>query len=243
MKFADERHRIDAFVFDFDGTLARLNIDFCLMKSEVQRLMADFGIPLDGLADLPVLEMIDGAAARTALSRPAEAALFLARAHDRITAVELAAAAEGALLEGTKALLAELHRRSIATGIVTRNCRAAVLTVFPDIERCCQIFLAREDTAHVKPHPEHLLAALRALAIAPGRAAMVGDHPIDILLGRQAGTFTVGVLTGHSGREALLAADADLIIDKASDITVYLNSSPDPGAARPDHSFLDRKQP
>jgi phosphoglycolate phosphatase len=233
---------VRALVFDFDGTLARLNIDFGLMRSEVRRLMARFDIPPDGLANLHVLEMIDAAGALLAPSRPAEAEDFLARAQGLVVAIELAAAAEGELLEGTKPLLCELSRRSIGAGIVTRNCRAAVLSVFPDIDRYCRVFLPREDTAHVKPHPEHLLAALRVLSARPGQAAMVGDHPMDILLGRQAGAFTIGVLTGHSGREALHGAGADLIVDKAFDIISHIDSPPCPGAARAAHSSLDSKR-
>jgi phosphoglycolate phosphatase len=132
--------------------------------------------------------------------------------------MEIEAANEGALLDGTRMLLAELASWSIRTGVVTRNCRMAVLKVFPDIAHHCQVFLAREDTEHIKPHPEHLLSALRALGVVPAEAIMVGDHPLDILLGRETGTFTIGVLTGHSGREDLRSANADLIIDKAIDI-------------------------
>jgi len=212
---------IRAFVFDFDGTLARLNIDFHLMKSKVQNLMADFHVPLDGITNLHVLEMIDAAGAFLSRLRPALASSFLSQAHDLVTAIEFQAAEEGALLDGTRPLLAELAERSIGTGIVTRNCRVAVLKVFPEIDRCCQVFLAREDTAHVKPHPEHLRSALRTLDVPPMESAMVGDHPIDILLGHQTGTFTIGVLTGHAGREDLLRAGADLIIDKAVDIIYY----------------------
>jgi phosphoglycolate phosphatase len=214
----NEFSSIRAFVFDFDGTLARLNIDFHLMRSAVQNLMGDFDIPLDGIANLHILEMIDAAGACLAELCAPEASVFVARAHDLITEIEIQAAEEGELLDGTRALLAELLKRSIRTGIVTRNCRTAVLKVFPEIDCYCQVFLARNDTTHVKPHPEHLRSALRALDVLPSQAAMVGDHPIDILLGRRTGTFTIGVLTGHSGREALCMANADLIIDKASDI-------------------------
>jgi phosphoglycolate phosphatase len=234
--------RIRAFVFDFDGTLARLNIDFGLMRSAVQTLMTDFQIPLDGISHLHILEMVDAGTALIKESRPEKASVFFSRANDVITGMEMKAASEGALMEGTRVLLTELGKRSIQTGIVTRNCRMAVLKVFPDIDRYCQMFLAREDTTHVKPHPEHLLSALRALGVPPEHAVMVGDHPIDILLGRQAGAFTVGVLTGHSGRDALSTADADLIIDKASDIIYLIGCSPLPGKHRQDDSFLDRKQ-
>lgn len=209
---------IKAVVFDFDGTLARLNINFPVMRSSIRKLMTDFQIPVGEFTDLHILEMIDAGGDYLNELRPADAAVFRSRAHELVTRMEIEAADEGALLDGTRTLLAELVGRSIRTGVVTRNCRIAVLKVFPDIAHHCQAFLAREDTEHVKPHPEHLRSALRALGVVPAEAIMVGDHPLDILLGRVTGTCTIGVLTGHSGREDLCSANADLIIDKAIDI-------------------------
>ncbi|TSA47660.1 MAG: HAD family hydrolase [Deltaproteobacteria bacterium] len=214
---------IKAIVFDFDGTLARLNIDFSVMRSSIRKLMTDFQIPVGEFTDLHILEMINAGGAYLHELRPADAAVFRSRAHELVTRMEVEAADEGALLDGTRMLLAELGCRSIRTGVVTRNCRIAVLTVFPDIAQHCQVILTREDTEHVKPHPEHLRSALRALGVVPAEAIMVGDHPLDILLGKETGTFTVGVLTGHSGREDLRSANADLIVDEAIDIiNIYL---------------------
>lgn len=209
---------IKAVVFDFDGTLARLNIDFGAMRSSIRSLMAEYRIPETTAMDFHILEMVDAGVESLQEFRPADAAIFRSRAHERITEMEVDAAGRGALLDGTRRLLAELAAHSIRTGVVTRNCRIAVLRVFPDIDHHCQAFLTRDDTDRVKPHPDHLRQALRSLGVVPAGALMVGDHPLDILLGRETGTGTVGVLTGHSGREELLSAHADLVIDKATDI-------------------------
>lgn len=209
---------IKAVVFDFDGTLARLNIDFSAMRSSIRDLMTNFQIPEDGIANLHILEMIDAGCDYLHGLHPADAVVFRSRAHELVIRMELEAAEESALLDGTRMLLDELAGRSIRTGVVTRNCRIAVLKVFPDIARHCQAVLTREDTEHVKPHPDHLRSALRALGVVPAETIMVGDHPLDILLGRETGTYTVGVLTGHSGREDLRSAHADLIVDNALNI-------------------------
>jgi phosphoglycolate phosphatase len=209
---------IQAIVFDFDGTLARLNIDFTVMRSSIRSLMGEYRIPEAAAMDLHILEMIDAGGEYLKEFRPADAGIFRSRAHDLITGMEVEAAGQGALLDGTITLLTGLAARSIRTGVVTRNCRIAVLRVFPDIALYCQAFLARDDTVRVKPHPDHLRLALRTLGVVPSAAVMVGDHPLDILLGRETGTYTIGVLTGHSGREELRSAHADLIIDKANDI-------------------------
>lgn len=213
---------VRAVVFDFDGTLARLNIDFSLMRTAIRSLMSDYGIPETVASDLHILEMVDAAEACLRECRPDDAQPFRIRAYERITGMEIEAAGQGALLDGTRALLADLAGRSIRTGVVTRNCRIAVLKVFPDIAHYCRAFLSRDDTERIKPHPDHLRSALRALGVLPADSVMVGDHPLDILLGKETGTYTIGVLTGHSGREELHAAHADMVIDKASDIIKLL---------------------
>ncbi|MHB9098684.1 MAG: HAD family hydrolase [Syntrophales bacterium] len=203
-------------MFDFDGTLARLNIDFTAMRSDVLELISRHRIPAEGIGKFHVLEMIDAAGTLLAADRPEDALPFRRAAHALIAAREIKAAEQGELFDTTKMLLIELRRRSIRTGIVTRNCRAALLRLFPDLNRYCQTVLTREDPFRVKPHPDHLIAALNALNAAPADAAMVGDHPLDMQIGREAGTAAIGVLTGNSTREELLLARADLIIPHAA---------------------------
>ncbi|MDA8124503.1 MAG: HAD family hydrolase [Deltaproteobacteria bacterium] len=207
-----------ACVFDFDGTLAELNIDFAAMRASILELMTAYRIPPLDLPNLPVLELIAGAAETLAGHDRPRVPAFLQEARAKIEAIELQAAREGALFPESRLLLAELRRRAIDTAVVTRNCRAALLQVFPDLACCCKAVITRDDVGRVKPHPDHLLAALELIGAAPADTAMVGDHPIDIHLGRKVGAFTIGVLTGHSRREDFLAARADLVLDKAAQI-------------------------
>jgi phosphoglycolate phosphatase len=207
-----------AFVFDFDGTLARQNIDFGVMRSEVHALMSRFDIPSQPFSHLHVLEMIDAATLCLSECRPREASIFFDTARAKVTQMEIAAAEGGALFDHTRGLLGELQSRFIRTGIITRNCRRAVLKVFPDIDRYCQVLLTRNDISRVKPHPGHLSTALKLLDVDPTEAVMVGDHPMDIQLGREVGTYTIGVLTGHSSGELLRQAKAEAVIANISDI-------------------------
>ena len=207
-----------AFVFDFDGTLARLNIDFGDMRAKILALISAFDIPREPFAHLHVLEMIDAATLCLSERSPREASLFFAAAHAQVMQIELAAADDGALFDHTRGLLDDLGQRSIKTAVITRNCRRAVLKVFPDIDHYCPVLLTRNDIDRVKPHRGHLTTALQLLDVPPAEAAMVGDHPMDIQLGREAGTYTIGVLTGHSTRELLLQAKADVIVNNISDI-------------------------
>jgi phosphoglycolate phosphatase len=47
---------------------------------------------------------------------------------------------------------------------------------------------------------------------------MVGDHPMDIKIGKEVGSFTIGVLSGYSSSNVLLKAGADIIIATAAGI-------------------------
>jgi len=206
--------RFDAIIFDFDGTLATLTIDFALMRRKVlalaEALLPEDAFPLDPTFDaLPVLELLERL---TILAPSGEDALELAsRARLAITAQELDSAREGQLFAFTRPMLSRLVELRLATGVITRNCTAAVKTVFPDVERACGVLLAREDVPRVKPDPAHLLAALARLGATPERTLMVGDHPMDIETARRAGCSAAAVASGHTAAETLAAHSPDFL--------------------------------
>ncbi|ABC77104.1 HAD family hydrolase [Syntrophus aciditrophicus] len=210
--------KFKAFVFDFDGTLAELNLDFTFMKESLIVLSRQYGIDGEDLNDLLILELIETVRNRIFRDDPTKASDFYNTAHFRIRAIELEAARRGALLSGTLLLLTTLKKRGNAIGIITRNCRAALKNVFPQIEDYCDVLLSRDQTIHVKPHPDHLIRTLSILGASPEQTVMVGDHPLDIQLGREVGTYTIGVLTGHTRAEALFASGADLVLNRAVEI-------------------------
>jgi phosphoglycolate phosphatase len=213
---------IHAIIFDFDGTLAKLNIDFPLMRQAVLDLIGAYAVPLNGLNNLYVLEMIKAAQKLISEMHPSKEKNFVEQAIRLITKIETEAAKKGELIGGTREMLAALKKSEIKVGVVTRNCREAVTTVFPDIFDYCNSIITREMTRNVKPHPEHLLLALQSLGVVPESSCMVGDHPMDIKIGKHAGSLTIGVLTGYSTSDELTKAGADIIIDKAADIIAVL---------------------
>ncbi|HOI73854.1 MAG TPA: HAD family hydrolase [Syntrophales bacterium] len=212
----------DAAVFDFDGTLAVLNIDFPAMRGAVRKLAADAGIPPEVLDGLFVLETIEAGRAWLTGKSPDHALSFQREAMSLVTAIEIQAARYGSLIAGVRELLEGMKKREIRRAIITRNCGAAVTLIFPDIADCCDVFLPRDGTERVKPDPGHVLESLSRMGIAPARAVVVGDHPMDIRTGREAGTRTVGVLTGSGKREELLRAGANVIVPSAPDLLQLL---------------------
>jgi phosphoglycolate phosphatase len=212
-------HRIDTVIFDFDGTFAKLNIDFERMRSVIRELIARYGIDPGTLCETFVLELIDEAAGRLCGNDPQR---FKAEAFGILEDIEVRAAREGELFAETRRLLSTLNERCIRAGIITRNCARAVRTVFPDIDAHCCVVVCREDVTRVKPHPEQITQALSRLGGQAGASVMIGDHPIDIATGHNAGTATAGVLTGRFQKEDFLRAGADAVFPQAPDILQLL---------------------
>ncbi|MDQ5987768.1 MAG: phosphoglycolate phosphatase [Syntrophus sp. SKADARSKE-3] len=214
--------KLEAIIFDFDGTMAILNIDFAYMRARVMEHLYSYDIESHGIEHLYILELIIKARDLLAERHPGTEARYYDEAMHLIQTIEMDAAREGRLIESTEAMLQTLRGRGIKTGVVTRNCREALECVFPGVYKATDVVLSRDHIERVKPDKEHLLHALRSLGAHAGCAAMVGDHPMDMILARSVGTKAIGVLTGSSGKDALISSGADMVFEKAADLMPYL---------------------
>jgi phosphoglycolate phosphatase len=212
----------DAILFDYDGTLAILNLDFAAMRRHLHMFTVAQGISPQELDGLDILEMLAWATAWLRQHAPEQADRYTRDAEQLIQAMEVEAARSSGLLPGVPELLAALRHEQIGVGIVTRNCDAAVRVTFPHIDTYCQAFIPRNRVARVKPHPAHLQAALDCLKTTPARALMVGDGAMDIQAGKALGMFSIGVLSGNSSHAKLLAHGADLVLASAADLLQYI---------------------
>jgi phosphoglycolate phosphatase len=216
---------IRAFVFDFDGTLAIPNIDFSLMRRQVDAIATRYEIDPGLFKHLYILEMIETVRAQLDRTTTPCGEGFYREAHDSILALEIDCARRGGLLPGALEVLQGLRQQRFKIGVVTRNSASAVRTICSIIDTLCDVFLPRETVRFVKPHPEHLLRALERLQVPAQQAVMVGDGPIDITAGKALGLKTIAVLTGGGRREALLASEPDLILDSVADLLPRLAAS------------------
>ncbi len=214
-----KNHLMKAMVFDFDGTLAVLTIDFGLMRRRVLEWMKAYGIGEERIHEKYLLEIIEEVRhLMVEEKRAKEAETFFDGAHHILKEVELEAAAGGKLIPGSKGVLLSLREKGVKVGIVTRNCEDAVRRVFPDMDAYCDVFVSRDGVRKVKPHPDHLTSVMKALRVSGAEAVMVGDHVLDILAGKKVGMKTVGVLTGYIKREEFEKAGADYILSSVSEI-------------------------
>jgi phosphoglycolate phosphatase len=215
---------IKAVVFDFDGTLAVLNIDFSGMREQVFELMTKYGVNEEKIVERYLLEIIDEVAQILNQENTSAAETFYQEAHQILHEVEVRAAEDGKLLPGVEEALKSLRGKGFKVGIVTRNCEEAIRKVVPDIEAFCDVFVPRDLIKKVKPHPQQLMSVLKALHVTGGETVMVGDHTIDIQAGKRVGMKTVGVLTGRVKKEEFEKAGADYVLKDASEICSLLLS-------------------
>jgi len=207
---------LDALIFDFDGTLAELNIDFDELRQRVHLLARRRGYAGQWPAGY-LLEEVEALAGKLGGD-------FVQEAHRVIQEAEVEAARAGRLFPYTRRMLAGAKALGYGLAVISRNCGAAIRTVFPEVDRDGLVFLPRETVTRPKPHPDHILAACLALRANPRACAVVGDHPVDVAGALAAGCLAVGVASGRMSAEDLRRAGAALVLPDASGLLAALKA-------------------
>jgi phosphoglycolate phosphatase len=214
---------IKGVVFDFDGTLTELTLDFTDMRRELEKHILKYVSPeiLAELGGLFMLEMIYAVQKHLGQRGPA----FRDEAYALLREIEVEAADGKGVYPYTREVLRSLREMGMKVGVMTRNCEGAVRKVFPDIDEYADTMVTREDVPVVKPDPSHPRAVLNRLGVAPSEAFLVGDHPTDVAAGLAAGARTVGVLSGRTSKAELEEAGADYVVDDIRDIPLIIRET------------------
>jgi len=105
-------------------------------------------------------------------------------------------------IEGVDEVLEFLDRKGLKKAVVTNTFRKQAIEVLKSVglaERF-DVILCGDDVREGKPEPEIVLKACSSLGVGPEHAIMVGDTQNDIIAGRKAGCFTVGINTDADKR-------------------------------------------
>lgn len=187
---------IRAVVFDFDGTLYHLPIDFAAFRREV-------GLTDDTKVGTALQDWVDaGDEERLAV----------------VTRYERESVPAGGFTPGAReALLAlrETHR----VAVLTRNSRHSVTDALGDLADGLHI-VGREDVKRLKPDPEGLHTALGLLGARREEAAMVGDTFHDVEAAKAAGLRSIVM---RNPKLAYAPKGADSYID---DLTELVEATP-----------------
>jgi phosphoglycolate phosphatase len=162
----------DAVVYDLDGTVVSLAVDWDATAREATRVFADHGVDADG--DLwAMLDLADERGLR-----------------DEIEAVLSRHEREGARASERLPLADCLPGHSIPVGICSLNCEAACrdALVTHELTETVRAIVGRDSVATRKPNPEPLLATVERLGVdADDPVLFVGDSRRDEETARRAG--------------------------------------------------------
>ena len=215
--------RVRAILFDLDGTLVEPSIDFEHMREVVLGIVVRYGMAPEPFRTMHVLELVASVRSRLEVTDGDAAGRFVAETARAILDIELEAAGRVSPYAGVSEMLATLKRRGYAIGIVTRNCRAAVERILGRVPLMHDVLLTRDDVPEVKPNPRHLLAALCKLGVAGQDALMCGDHVMDVIAGRRAGTKTAGILRPGVPPDYFEEVQPDLVLKQVTDLLAALD--------------------
>lgn len=130
------------------------------------------------------------------------------------------------LFPGVRELLLQFQDRGIKIGVVTSSFYIKKMDLFKraglDPDLLFSAIITRNDAARKKPHPEPIYRCLDQMAVSTNQCLCVGDSPCDIAAGKEAGLFTVGVLTGTGSVQSLSKEGADAVIDSAAELLALI---------------------
>lgn len=128
------------------------------------------------------------------------------------------------LFPEVKETLEWLHAKGYVLTVASSRHSSSLNAFLQDlgIAPCFRYVLGADNVAKAKPDPEPVLQTLRDMGYPAEEALVVGDMPVDILMGARAGAKTVGVTYGNSNREELQAAGATYVLDGFSEIKSLL---------------------
>lgn len=209
---------LQLIIFDFDGTLA----DTCrVIVRTLQETMLQMGLPVKDESECTSVIGLTLEDAFRALFPEGEETLAdeCAATYRRIFEInrkKLVPSWFPHVPETLSWLREQGFDIAIATSRSSRSLHI-LLGEMPETVPFAQI-VGSEDVTNHKPDAEPVLHILSTMGVRPENALVVGDMPVDILMGRNAGVHTCGVNFGNSSRAQLLETGAEYVIDDMSEL-------------------------
>jgi phosphoglycolate phosphatase len=215
--------RVDAVLFDLDGTLIDSAPD---LAATANAMRVSRG--LEPLAYERLRPMV-GSGARGMVG----AAFGVAPDHGGFAALrdEFLDRYEAGLLERTRVfasvapVVQRIESAGLPWGIVTNKVARFTVPVVTGLglDLRAAVVISGDTTPHSKPHPAPLLEAARRLDKLPGRCVYVGDDLRDVVAGRSAGMATVAAGWGYLGEaEPIDRWGADAVMQDPAELLNWL---------------------
>ena len=163
---------VEAVVYDLDGTLVRLTVDWRAVEADIAEVLRGEGVDPTGLDAWAMLDAAEGAAVES-----------------EVESLIAAAERDGARQSRRLAFADEIETdRPI--GVCSLNCEEACRIALEkhDLDGVMGSVIGRDSVPERKPAPEPLLAAVEELGATPERTLFVGDSAGDEEAAERAGT-------------------------------------------------------
>ncbi|MDD3726160.1 MAG: HAD-IA family hydrolase [Candidatus Ratteibacteria bacterium] len=200
-------------IFDFDGTLVTLSIDFKKIKEKILREAEKYGLKMPAF-NLPILEFLE----KIKKINGKKGRDFYIIGHKILREEELRASKHTKPQKGALDVLKRLKGKGIKIGIITRNCREVVEDVIRRFDIPCDVLLTRDDVNKVKPDVSHIKECLKLIGLKADDVILVGDHPFDVRAGKRAGILSIGLKSASIPEDDFVKEGADFVIEDIGEI-------------------------
>ena len=204
---------IRAVLFDLDGTFADTapDLGYAVNQMRIARGLA----PVQDEKTRPVTSSGARGLLSAGFGITPDHADYPAMRDEFLNRYEANLCRETRLFDGMAELITSLEARGLTWGIVTNKAERFALPLMKllgySTRAAC--IIGGDTTGKLKPHPEPLYAAAKAINLAPAQCIYVGDDERDVQAGRAAGMKTVAVRYGYLNGSNPASWGADAIID------------------------------
>lgn len=161
----------EAIVYDLDGTLVRLDVDWEAARRDAAAVLRARGVDT---AEMGLWEVLESAEPNGVLDR----------VNDAIAEHERAGARSA-----TRLPLADALPHDVPVGVCSLNAESAcrIALELHGLDRHVRAIVGRDSIGSYKPDPEPLLATIRRISATPAETLFVGDSERDALTAERAG--------------------------------------------------------
>ncbi|MBE6699419.1 MAG: HAD family hydrolase [Ruminococcaceae bacterium] len=201
-------------IFDLDGTV--------LDTVGSIAYYGNFALKMNGIEPIEVekYKYFAGDGARTLIRRMLEhRSCYSEELHNKVfsdynRAYDADVVCKTVIFEGLKDALDRLKTDGYHFAIVSNKPDFAAKTVTNTLwgEGYFERIVGQKEGSLLKPDPYEVLAVMKELGADAKNCIYVGDTDTDMLTGKNANLYTVGVLWGFRGREELEANGADAVV-------------------------------
>ncbi len=214
-------------LFDFDGTLYG---NWKIWTSIIVQTLSEFHLlatPHDALARARSMIETDGES--TGTLRISNIAASLARDHGVLEPDQIRARFFELLDERMDKTGPDQHLDRILQELINDGFQLGLVTFVrrPRIRRRLNVWnlanyfesvMTPDDEPEFKPSPQPFQRAMAQLQVRANDCFVIGDEPVDMIGGKQAGTTTVGLPQGFFSQRELEEAGADYIINSLNQL-------------------------